>query len=105
MKSQFTFTLKNENINKIPIYISNSPKNACIKIVNRLLREENEEIKRIPIVIINLETQKKYYYVAICVKNDIPIKKIINKNKIIFIRYNVFVEKKSSSFIEFGKKT
>lgn len=105
MKQQYTYTLKNENSNKIPIYNSNSPKNACLKIINRLLRDENDDIKRIPITIINLETQKKYYYIAICIKNNIPIKKVINKHKAIYLRYSVFVEKKSSSFIEFGKNT
>lgn len=105
MKFQFTYTLKNENTTKIPIYNSNSPKNACMKVINKLLRDIDDDIIRIPITIVNLESQKKYYYIAICIKNNIPIKKIINKTKTIFVRYSVYIEKKSATFIEYGKNT
>lgn len=100
-KYHYTYTLDFNDlyIDKEKLYVSNSPKNACMKIVNRLLRNVDKDIV-IPISVINLDKDYKvYYYKCMCVKLKEPIRKQINRYKEITIRYDVVIVKYSEKFV------
>lgn len=103
-KQHYTFIINGILNNKIHNYISNSPKNACMKVVNRILRDTDEQLVNLNVTIINLVTNKKYYYKIIASKNETPVYKRINDFKTISLRYRVFIQKVPTDLIEYLQK-
>lgn len=92
MRINYTFLLPNGDISK-SIFKSNSPKNSCIKIFNRILRESNEKSLEVKLIILDLQREKKFYYLCHAVLD--PHEKQISKDKIITIKYDTNITKLS----------
>lgn len=103
-KYNYTYQINGISNTKTHNYISNSPMNACRKIANRFLRDKNDEIINFNITIVNMITNKKYYYKVFANKNEVPVYKQISKFKIIEMRYAVFIQKMPNTLIEYLKK-
>lgn len=104
LKYHFTYIINNEDRNKNHNYISNSPMNACRKMINRYLRDKNEDLYTLNITVINMDTNKRYHYKVFANKNDVPLFKTISKYKTIEMRYSVFIQKVPTSLIKFLEK-
>lgn len=102
-KNHYTYFINGESDDKIHNYVSNSAGNVAKKIVNRYLRNKNDKIIDFNLTVINIETNKRYYYKVMCVKYDIPIYKRISEYKTIQQRYNIFIQKMPKNLIEYLK--
>lgn len=102
-KSHYTFFINGEDDNKLHNYISNSAGNVAKKIVNRYLRTKNDATVNLNLTVVNIETNKKYYYKVMCVKYDIPIYKRISQYKTIQQRYSIFIQKMPNNLIDYLK--
>ena len=104
MKQHFTFSINGEISPRQHNFVSNSPKNAAKKIINRFLRDKHNNIYELNLTVINLQSNKRHFYKVLCHKNEIPIYKRITEFKTLELRFSVYIQNVPRDLVSFLTK-
>ena len=98
---QYVYRLETDNEYRVSVFNKQSPKQACISIFRRILRDcKNEELVQCVIIVKNIIKNREYIYDCRAVYR--PYNKIVSykKNKIIVINFDINILKLNNKCFE-----
>ncbi|HEY1055087.1 MAG TPA: hypothetical protein VGE24_08135 [Emticicia sp.] len=98
-KKYYSFIDTNKNIAPAR-FVAKCPKYACNKVFNRILRDATTDLVEVMVTIIQLDTNKKFYYKCYAIKYATPKVIEVQKFKYISKKYDTSIVRYPNKMVE-----